>query len=116
MDLNSLNQRFLELRTKVRNLQKVYTVCSQQSKVARTKKDYQKATDFLNHRRRTEMSLDCMKEESIYIVYELCRRSDFKRLDLHGLYLEEAEEIVMIVINKVQKIQKVKRRSRDADK
>lgn len=116
MDTYDLNSRFSELRTKVRNLQKVYYLCSKHGKAARSKKDHQRASNFLNHRRKTEMDLDCLKEESVYIAYEICRRHDFKKLDLHGLYLEEAEEVVMLVINKVKKIQRVNRRSRDTNR
>lgn len=114
MEEDSLHNRFSELRTQVRNLQKVYYLCSKHGKAATNKKDYQKASNLLNHRRKTEMSLNCMKEESVYIAYEICRRSGFKKLDLHGLYLEEAEEVVILVINKVKQIKKTQRRRKDA--
>lgn len=113
MDVDHLEGRFQELRTKVRNLQKVYYLCSKHGKAARDKRDHTKANSLLNHRRKTEMSLGCMKEESVYIAYEICRRQGFKKLDLHGLYLEEAEEVVMLVINKIERMQRINRRSKE---
>jgi DNA-nicking Smr family endonuclease len=46
--------------------------------------------------------MDMHKEESIAIVLDMCRRTNFEKVDLHGLYLEEAEEVVMMVMQEVR--------------
>lgn len=53
-------------------------------------------------KKETEMELDRFKEECVFISYEMSRRSNFARLDLHGLYLDEAEEVVFLVIEKIK--------------
>lgn len=55
-----------------------------------------------NQRKGFNEKMDMHKEESIAIILDLCRRTDFEKVDLHGLYLEEAEEVVMMVLQEVR--------------
>ena len=110
MNHTELMDQFHDLRTKIRNLQKIYYLCSLHSSKARSQSNHQRANSLVNERKRYGMDLDKLKEECIFIAFEMSRRSDFKRLDLHGLYLEEAEEVVMLVLNKIKQILHVKRR------
>ena len=104
MDRSELMSKFYELRTKIRNLQKIYYLCSLHSNKAKSQSNHRRANSLINERKRYGMELDKLKEECIYIAFDLSRRCDFKKLDLHGLYLEEAEEVVMLVLKKVKQI------------
>ena len=42
-----------------------------------------------------------LKKRSIFIAYELSRRTGFSEVDLHGFFLDEAQELVIIIIDQV---------------
>jgi len=107
---SDLTKEFGQKRVQIRNLQKVYSLCSMHSQKARSLSKHLRAQNFDNERRNAEFKLDKLKEECIFIAFEFCKRSGFRKLDLHGLYLEEAEEVVMLVLNKIMQIQRSDKR------
>ena len=116
MEAGALSKEFMQKRVEIRNLQKVYSLCSMQSQQLRSRSKHQRAQNFDNERRVTEVKLDRLKEETILIAFEFCKRTGFKKLDLHGLYLQEAEEVVIMTLNRLRDILLTERRRAKASR
>ena len=99
---SELKTRFQYLRGQIQSLQKLYYHYSMQVQKYNRKKDYSKMHSMDNQRKTFNEKMDMHKEESIAIVLDMCRRTNFEKVDLHGLYLEEAEEVVMMVMQEVR--------------
>jgi len=97
MTNDALMQAYFKIRNEIKSLQKAYCILSLKGKHA-----FEVQATFDGRKKDSEMKIATLKEESIYIVYENSRRTDFTKLDLHGLYLDEAEDVVMLVIEKVR--------------
>lgn len=66
------------------------------------KSDFSKVVSLDNGRNAHSEKIDNLKEESIAIVMELARRDNFSRIDLHGLHLAEAEEVVLMIVKELR--------------
>lgn len=99
---DELRSRFHYLRGQIQSLQKLYYHYSMQIQRYNRKKDYSKIHSLNSQKNGFNETIDKHKEESIAIILDLCRRTDFEKVDLHGLYLEEAEEVVMMVLKEVR--------------
>lgn len=95
---------FSKIRKEINSLQNIYYTCSVQSNLAGKKSNYKNLNRFQSYKRKTEKKLNIFKEESIAIIYEQAKRTNFTKVDLHGLHLDEAEEIIMILINSIHHI------------
>ena len=46
--------------------------------------------------------IEQLKMLSIFIVYELSRRKDFKIVDLHYLMIDEAEQVLFLIFDEIR--------------
>ena len=99
---DELEMRFQNLRAQIQELQKLYYHYSLQVSKYNLKKDFSKVSSLDIQRKGYSETIDTYKQESVAICLDLCRRTDFEKVDLHGLYLEEAEELVMMVLREVK--------------
>ena len=111
-----LLSEFSKNRREIQKVQKIYFTCSVQSSIAGQKSNYKNYNRFQSMKRNAEKKLNILKEESICIIYELSKRKGFTSIDLHGLFLDEAEEIVMIIIDTVKRILYRKGKNRSGKK
>jgi hypothetical protein len=95
---NELRQQFLECRRELQNLQRIYQSCCKGS-VGHSRE----ATTLRGFRKEVESKISVMKKRSIFIAYKMAKDSKFERVDLHGLYLDEAQECVILVLDTIIK-------------
>lgn len=99
LSANQLQERFHYIRKELRDHQQIYHRCSTQlAGVPKTK-----VGSLYSFRSDLDRKISLLKKKSIYIAYEIASKIGFKRLDLHGLYLEEAQELVMIALDTLKK-------------
>lgn len=48
-----------------------------------------------------DFKISTLKRKSMYITYRLAELTNFKKVDLHGLTLEESQEVVILVIDQI---------------
>lgn len=53
-------------------------------------------------KKKVEKNIERLRYQSIYVVYEKSRQREFRVIDLHYLFLDEAEEAIYIVINAIK--------------
>jgi hypothetical protein len=95
---NELRLKFLECRNELQNLQKIYQSCLKGSAGFS-----REATTIRGFRNEVDSKITLMKKRSIYIAYKMAKDTNFKRVDLHGLYLDEAQECVIVVLDSILK-------------
>jgi hypothetical protein len=101
---HDLDREFRDTRSDLQNQSKMYYYFSKcNSDAIRTSK-HSCARGFGNLRKTAELKLNDLRQKSIEIVYLKSKQAGFEKVDLHGLYLDEAEEVVMIVLDKLAKM------------
>lgn len=95
---NELRYQFIECRKELQNLQRIYQSCTKSS-VGHSRE----ATTLRGFRNEVDSKITILKKRSIYIVFKQAKDSNFKEVDLHGLYLDEAQECVILVLDSVLK-------------
>lgn len=95
---NELRYQFMECRKELQNLQRIYQSCSKNS-VGHSRE----ATTLRGFRNEVDTKITILKKRSIYIVFKRAKECNFKHVDLHGLYLDEAQECVILVLDSVLK-------------
>lgn len=105
---DQMQERFHYIRKELRDHQQIYHRCSTQ--LAGVPKS--KVGNLYTFRSDLDRKISLLKKKSIFIAYEIAAKIGFKRLDLHGLYLEEAQELVMIALDAIKKIMFAKNQRR----
>lgn len=96
---------FWELRRKIRGHQEIFHACH--SSVPSSSPNR-----WANAKINSEQEISRLKKKCIYIIYWLAELSNFERVDLHGLYLEEAEELMLTLFEYIEHRMRVDGRSR----
>ena len=103
MDNNKLHGEYIQARFELENQSKMCYYLSKCNSVAMKNKKFSQSGDYLNMRKKAELKLANLRQKSIALAYLKFKNTNYQKVDLHGLYLDEAEEIVMIVLDKVTK-------------
>lgn len=99
LDENGLIAEFLRIRRELRDNQKIYQKCSE--KIAgMSKKDTSGLTMFRND---TDIRISLLKKQSVYIVYQIASLYNFQKVDLHGLTLQESQEVVITILDQIMR-------------
>lgn len=98
---NNLRFKFQQLREDIQKQMSLYCHYSLQAR-KNAKSNFKKIVSLDNGRNMYSEQIDKLKEKSIAIVIELARRENFKRIDLHGLHLAEAEEVVVMIVKELR--------------
>lgn len=98
-DENSLMAEFMRIRRELRDHQKIYQKCSEKMG-GMAKKDTSGLSMFRND---TDLKISLLKKQSVFVVYEIARIYGFKRVDLHHLTLQEAQEVVITILDQVMR-------------
>lgn len=93
LDFNQLTNEFLRIRRELKQLQQIYYSCSE--KISQHK-DLASMRSF---RSDVDLKISMLKKKSIYIVYRKAQKEGFRRLDLHGLTLQESQELIITVLD-----------------
>jgi hypothetical protein len=104
-DLDNLGQSdlqsaFLQFRNELRNLQKIYHSCSM--KIGTTAAAA--SNNLRLFRSDVDLKISMLKKRSIYCIYQISRLSGFRRVDLHGLTLDEAYDLMIVILDHIYKI------------
>lgn len=51
----------------------------------------------------TDLKISLLKKQSVFIVYQIAKLYNFERVDLHGLSLQESQEIVITILDQVMR-------------
>ena len=51
-----------------------------------------------------DIKISQLRKKSIYIAYKIAELCDFRRVDLHGLTVSEAQELVITVIDNLMRM------------
>lgn len=103
MSKSELRYQFIECRNQLQNLQRIYQSCS-----SRSGGHSREANTVRGFRNEVDLKITILKKRSIYIVYKQAKDGNFREVDLHGLYLDEAQECVILVLDTVLKIMMAK--------
>lgn len=103
-DLNTLQNDLMKVRSDLENISKMYYFYSRCSAEASKYSKHSQAQNFVYLRKKAEMKLSDLRQTSMFIVYQKCKLTKFQKCDQHGLYLEEAEECIMILLDKITKL------------
>ena len=88
---------FLRIRRELRENQKIYQKCSE--KMGINKKD----SGLSMFRNDTDLKISLLKKQSVFIVYQMSRMYNFHKVDLHGLTLQESQEVVITVLDQIMR-------------
>ena len=100
---SELRYQFIECRNQLQSLQRIYQSCS-----SRSGGHTREANTVRGFRNEIDWKITILKKRSIYIVYKQAKDGNFREIDLHGLYLDEAQECVILVLDTVLKIMMAK--------
>ncbi len=99
LDENGLQAEFLRIRRELRDNQKIYQKCSEKIS-GMSKKDTSGLTMFRND---TDLRISLLKKQSVYIVYQIASLYGFQKVDLHGLTLQESQEVVITILDQIMR-------------
>lgn len=102
-DINRLQQEYMQTRSELQSQSKMYYYLSKCNSNALQKRQFNQSNSYLNMRKNAELKLANLRQKSIALVYAKFRNSNYSKVDLHGLYLDEAEEVTMIILDKITK-------------
>lgn len=96
-DSQLLNLHFFELRREIRQLQQdAQTGPSPNS------------TSIILDKSKLDAKINLKRRQSLYIAFRLCDLTGMKKVDLHGLYLDDAIEVVELIVHEISRIMETK--------
>lgn len=90
---------FFRIRRELRSHQKIYQKCTERL-TALNSKD---AGGLNMFRTDTDMKISLLKKQSVFIVYQISKLYQFERVDLHGLSLQESQEVVITILDQIMR-------------
>lgn len=52
----------------------------------------------------TDIKISLLRKQSVFIVYKIAQMYGFKRVDLHGLSLQESQEVVITILDQIMRM------------
>ena len=98
LDENSLMTEFHSIRRELRDQQKIYQKCSEKL-VALGMKD----SGLNMFKVDTDLRISLLKKKSVFIIYQIAKMYNFELVDLHGLTLQESQELVITILDQVMR-------------
>jgi hypothetical protein len=97
---SELQSAFHQFRNELRNMQKIYHSCSLKigTSPAAT------ANNLRLFRTDVDLKISMLKKRSIYCIYQISKLSGFRRVDLHGLTLDEAYDLIIVILDHIYKL------------
>jgi hypothetical protein len=101
-NLNStdLSHEFFNIRKKLLGLQQIYHSCSKKLAVL-GRKDNRVVSEF---RSDVDIKISTLRKQSIFIVFRQAQMLGYRSVDLHGLTVDEAQELVILIIDQIIRI------------
>ena len=99
---NELTLIFSQIRSKIREYKKIYCLYSKCLSNSKRSNNYSDAANFMSLKKKAERTINQLSHKSKYIVFKKSKDLKFKSVDLHYLFLEEAEEILYIIFECLQ--------------
>lgn len=51
-----------------------------------------------------DLKISMLKKRSIYCIYQISKLTGFRRVDLHGLTLDEAYDLMIVILDHIYKM------------
>lgn len=89
----------MDIRRELRSIQQIYLSCSD-----RLNKGGSSMSKLSQFRSEVDIKISQLRKKSIYIAYKIAEICEFKRVDLHGLTVPEAQELVITVVDNLMRM------------
>jgi hypothetical protein len=81
-------------------MQKIYHSCS--LKIGST--SAAASSNLRLFRTDVDLKISMLKKRSIYCIYQISKLAGFRRVDLHGLTLDEAYDLMIVILDHIYKM------------
>ena len=99
---NELSLIFSQLRTKIKEYKKIYCLYSKCLSNSKRSNNHSDAANFMSLKKKAERTINKLSHESKYIIFKKSQEQKFQNVDLHFLFLEEAEEVLYMIFECLQ--------------
>jgi DNA-nicking Smr family endonuclease len=102
MSNNELTLYYAKIRERIKEYKKIYCLYSKCLSSSKRSNNHADAANFMSLKKKAEKTINELSHQSIYIVFKKAQEEKFQKVDLHFLFLEEAEEVLYMIFECLQ--------------